>query len=72
MAAIMLSTGLCFDVAESRASTISKLGGATADLTVNGILTTFRASSIIAIADRMTGLQPTMVSPNLVQVEPTV
>lgn len=72
MSAIMLTTGLCFEVAETRAN-IGGKAGALIDLTVNGVATTFRAASIIAVADSLDGLQPSYVAPKMaIEATPVV
>lgn len=62
-AAIMVQTGLCFEIAETRAAAKGALAAATADFTVDGVLTTFRSTAILAVADTLSGLRPTMVQP---------
>lgn len=67
MSAIMLTTGLCFEVGETRTQAKQLLGGANqaVDLTVNGVVTTFRATAIIAVADSLDGLAPSYVAPKM-------
>lgn len=71
MAAIMLNTGVVYEVPATRAQINGKLAtDPAADTTVGGVGVTFRTSAIIAVADTLDGLIANYVIPTEPVVPP--
>lgn len=68
MAAILLSTGLVYEVPATRAQVNAALAaGPAADTAVNGVATTFRTSAVMAVSDTVEGLRPKYLAPIMEQ-----
>lgn len=70
MASVMLTTGLILNIpGVTRDQVITALSSATGSATgqVNGVTTTVRAAAVIAVADSIEGLRPTMMTPILIE-----
>lgn len=74
MSIIMVSTGLCYEVAETQNVLGQKVSGAGGNpfitLTINGTPTTFRSGNIIAAADSIEGLRPLYIQPRMPDTPP--
>jgi hypothetical protein len=64
MAAILLSTGLVYEVPATRDQVNTALAaGPKADTTVNGVGVSFRTASVMAVADTVDGLRSLYLTP---------